>query len=182
MKISVIFGLLILLIDRLVKILILNHFTLGEVRSFLPGILQLTYARNTGMAFGFLGGHQWIPLVLTPLILIGLGILLVKKMFPCPVCRMGLVAVMAGGLSNWVDRIAYGYVVDMFEFTFIRFAVFNVADIFITVGGIVFLVAYFLAEARAMKAKETEQTEEVEEQEAQEEAEEQPEQAEPTSE
>ena len=181
MKIGVLLGLLIFLIDRLVKILILNNFALGEVRSFLPGLLQLTYARNTGMAFGFLGGHQWIPLVLTPLILVGLGILLVKKMFPCQICRLALVAVMAGGLGNWVDRIAYGYVVDMFEFTFIRFAVFNVADIFITVGGIVFLVAYFSSEMRAMKAKGTEQTEEVEEQEKQE-GQEQEEQAESSSE
>ena len=164
MKVSVIFGLLVFLIDRVVKILILNNFALGETRSFLPGILQLTYTRNTGMAFGFLGGHQWIPLVLTPLILIGLGILLAKKMFPCRVCRLGLVALMAGGFGNWVDRIAYGYVVDMFEFTFIRFAVFNVADIFITVGGIVFLVAYFLSETRAMKEKGTESAEESSEQ------------------
>ena len=160
MKVSIAFGLLIFLIDRLVKILILNNLAPGEARSFLPGILQLTYARNTGIAFGFLGGHQWIPLVLTPLILIGLGVLLAKKIIACPVCRLGLIAVMAGGLGNWVDRIAYGYVVDMFEFTFMRFAVFNIADIFITLGGIVFLVAYFLSEMRAMKEKGTESTEE----------------------
>ncbi|MCL2589049.1 MAG: signal peptidase II [Oscillospiraceae bacterium] len=165
MILSVIFFLLAFLLDRAVKMFVLNNFVLGETRGFIPGILQLTYAQNTGVAFGFLANHQWIPLVLTPLIMIGLGVLLWKNVFPCPVCRLALVAVMAGGLSNWIDRIAYGFVVDMFETVFMRFAIFNVADIFITVGGGVFLVAYFLKELRTMRenkgseSTEPEQTE-----------------------
>ena len=139
--------------DRLLKMYMIEHFALGETRDFIPGILQLTYFQNTGMAFSMLQNHQWVPMVFTPLLLLGLGVLLFRGAFPCNVQRLGLVAVMAGGLGNWVDRLLYGFVVDMFEPVFIRFAVFNIADIFITLGGIVFLVAFAVNEWKKEKAK-----------------------------
>jgi len=151
MLISLLFGLGIFAVDRIVKLWVVNSFALGEVRAFLPGLLQFRYVQNTGMAFGFLTGHQWIFLVLTPLILGVLGVLIAKGMFPCPVQRLAIVAVMAGGFGNWVDRLVYGAVIDMFEPTFMRFAVFNVADIFIVVGGITFAVAYIVDEWRKEK-------------------------------
>ena len=162
LRASLIFGLGILLLDRFVKVYVLHAFALGEVRPFIPGLLQLRYTQNTGMAFGFLGGFQWIPLVLTPLILVFLGWLLVRDSFPCPVQRLSMVSVMAGGFGNWADRLLYGFVVDMFEPTFVRFAVFNVADIFITMGVFVFIVAYLQAEWRAQQARRRGQAEPAE--------------------
>lgn len=146
------FALGVFVLDRVVKAWILANFTWGEVRPFIPGLVQLRYTRNTGMAFSFLAEHQWVPMILVPLTLIGLGFVLYKRMFPCPVQQFCIAAVIAGGLGNWVDRILYGYVVDMFEFLFIRFAVFNVADIFITLSAPVFFIAYIAGERR----KETE--------------------------
>lgn len=153
MLISLLIALAVLTSDRLVKMYILTNFNLGETRNFIPGILQLTYHQNTGMAFSMLQNHQWILMVLTPLLLLGLGVLLFRGMFPCRVQQWGLVALLAGGLGNWVDRLLYGFVVDMFEPVFIRFAIFNVADIFITVGGIVFMVAFVVSEWRKEQAK-----------------------------
>ena len=156
---SVVFAAGILLTDRLVKSYILSQFSLGEVRDFIPGVLQLTYVRNPGIAFSFLAGQPWIPLVLTPILLLVVGVLLVRNIFPCPVQRLALVSVMAGGLSNWIDRLAYGHVVDMFATVFMNFAIFNVADIFITLGGITFFVAYVVSERKKSKAKPEEQPE-----------------------
>ena len=48
--------------------------------------------------------------------------------------------IVAGAIGNCIDRILYGYVVDMFEFEFMNFPVFNVADIFITLFGILFCI------------------------------------------
>ena len=158
MKVGLLLALVIFLGDRLLKVFILNNFALGEVQSFIPGLVQLTYVRNTGMAFGFLTNQQWIPLVLTPLILIGLAYLLFRKFFTCRWQQIALLAVMAGGLANWIDRLAYGYVVDMFELVFMRFAVFNIADIFVSLGGIGFLVAIFVSEMRRKKETATEET------------------------
>jgi len=159
MLISLLLGFGIFAVDRVVKLWVVNSFALGEVRAFLPGVLQLRYVQNTGMAFGFLAEHPWIFLVLTPLILGALGVLVAKNMFPCPVQRFAIVAIMAGGLGNWVDRLVYGAVIDMFEPTFMRFAVFNVADMFIVVGGIVFVIAFTLDERGKTQEKQKAQTE-----------------------
>ena len=48
--------------------------------------------------------------------------------------------IAGGAIGNLIDRIFYGYVVDMFMFDFVDFAIFNVADIFITLGGIAIIV------------------------------------------
>ena len=139
-------------LDRVVKMWTLANFALGEARPLIPGVIQLRYVRNTGVAFSFLADHQWILMLIIPLMLIGLGIALAKGVFPCPVQKIALVAVMAGGFGNLLDRILYGHVVDMFEFLFMNFAVFNVADIFITIGAPVLFIAYVLGEWRKEKA------------------------------
>ena len=54
-----------------------------------------------------------------------------------------LILVAAGALGNAIDRVAHGFVVDMFDFRLIHFPVFNVADIFICAGGVLF-VLYFM--------------------------------------
>ena len=140
-------------LDRVVKMWILANFALGEVRPLIPGFIQLRYVRNTGMAFSFLADAPWVFLIFVPLMLIALGIALWKGVFPCPVQKIALVAVMAGGFGNLLDRILYGYVVDMFDFVFMNFAVFNVADIFITIGAPVLFIAYVLDERRKEKIK-----------------------------
>jgi lipoprotein signal peptidase len=60
--------------------------------------------------------------------------------------RIGAGMLLGGAIGNALDRAAAGYVVDMFEFVFIRFAVFNVADIFITFGGLLFCLHVLLKE------------------------------------
>jgi len=154
------FAIGVFALDRIVKIWVLANFTMGEVRPFIPGFVQFRYTRNTGMAFSFLADHQWVFLVFVPLVLIGLGVAFKRGAFPCFVQQLALVAVMAGGFGNWVDRILYGSVVDMFEFTFMRFAIFNVADIFITCGAILFFIAYLVGEHRK-KDQVTQVTEET---------------------
>jgi len=146
------FALGVLVLDQAVKLWVLANFALGEARAFIPGVLQLRYVRNTGIAFSFLEGQQWILMVITPLPLIAMVVLLAKRVFSCKVQQFAVAAVLAGGLSNWIDRIVHGAVIDMFEPTFMRFAVFNVADIFITCGAIVFFVAYVIEENRKKKA------------------------------
>jgi len=160
------FALGIIALDQILKAWVLANFALGEVRPFIPGLLQLRYTQNTGMAFSFLAGHAWVPLILTPLLLIGLGFCLWKKMFPCKVQQLALAAVMAGGLSNWIDRLIHGFVVDMLDPVFMRFAVFNLADCFITLGGIVFFVAYLLSEHRKKQGQEEQEVQTEPEQEA----------------
>ena len=152
-KIALVLG--IIIVDRLVKHHVFTNFTLGEMRNFIPGLIDLTYHQNTGMAFSFLNNHQWVPMLMAPMLIIGLAIALFKGVFPSKIQQFALLAIMAGGFSNWMSRIMYGFVVDMFSFAFVRFAVFNVADIFITCGAILFGISYLLEE-RKRKKDETE--------------------------
>ena len=149
----IIFVLVIILGDQLLKWYIVNNFALGETAPLIPGLIQLTYFQNTGVAFGFLRDQQWIPMVLNPIVIIGLCLLMVRGLISGKVQRWAMTAVIGGALGNLIDRFVYGFVVDMFDFLFVRFAIFNIADIFITLGGITFLIAYLIDELRANRAK-----------------------------
>jgi signal peptidase II len=111
-------------------------------RVLIPGILRLTYVENTGAAFSILRGSRTFFLILTAIsLMLGFYALLFVK-----IRRVGFWAlsfVMAGAIGNMLDRIRFGYVIDMFEPIFVRFAIFNVADIFLTLGGIT-LALYIL--------------------------------------
>jgi len=153
----------VILGDQLLKHYILTNFAVGDVAPFIPHILQLTHFQNTGIAFGFLQNHQWIPFVLTPILLLGLGMLLFRRVVTHPLQRLAITGGMAGGLSNWIDRILHGFVVDMFEPIFINFAVFNIADTFIVLGGFVFIIGFFLEERQKKAAQPPSPTESADE-------------------
>ncbi len=127
--------------DQITKALVVARIALYADVPFLPGILQLTYVQNNGAAFSSFSGQQWlfalIFLVFTGLIL---WEYFRKKAGFTPFERWCIAAVYGGGLANMIDRIRLGYVVDMFETTFVDFPVFNVADCFITCGCILVMV------------------------------------------
>ena len=151
---SGLFALVIVLIDQAVKLWVLANFTVGEVRPFIPNILQFHYYQNTGMAFGLLAGHPWFFIASRPLLLTVFAVFLVKvNIFPHRLQQFALIAVMAGGFSNWIDNIAHGFVIDMFEPTFMSFAIFNVADSFITVGVAIILTTFIFSEVRKNRVK-----------------------------
>lgn len=152
----IVFALVIILGDQLLKWHIMNTLALGETAPLIPGVIQLTYFQNTGVAFGFLRDHQWIPTVLNPIIILGLILLLVRGVITAKVQRWAMTAVIAGALGNVIDRFIHGFVVDMFDFLFVRFAIFNIADIFITLGGATFIIAYLTDEIQAARAKKAE--------------------------
>ena len=131
---------LIVVIDQYVKYWVSNNIGLGgeDVRTIIPGILGLVNIRNDGAAFGFLSGGRFI-LIAGVLVVVAI-ILLATKAIKNPAARWALVMITAGGVGNAIDRVINGYVQDMFKTLFTDFAIFNVADIFITVGGILFII------------------------------------------
>ena len=105
----------------------------------IPGILGLTFLENTGAAFGFLASAQQGRIFLTiASALLMAAILWYYNNIPEGkkywLVRVPVILVFAGGLGNLIDRIALGHVRDMLEFLFIRFPIFNLADVFITTG------------------------------------------------
>ena len=106
-------------LDQLVKYLVVQNIPLGEHVPFLPCILDLTYVQNTGAAFSLFSDHTWILALISALALL-----------------------LAGAVGNLIDRALQGYVVDMFHVLFMEFAVFNVADICVVVGGFAAVIYY----------------------------------------
>ena len=131
--------------DQFTKYLTVAGIALGERIPFIPGFLRFTYARNYGAAFSSLQDQQW----LFALIFVAFTAMLIYEYFKN---SMGftvlehwcIAAIYGGGLGNMIDRVRYGYVVDMIETTFIEFPVFNVADCFITCGCIAMMVSLVL--------------------------------------
>jgi len=127
----------VFLLDRLSKARALDHL-FGRPVQVLP-FFQLTYAENTGVAFGMFHGNNIFFIV------VSVGLITALLFFRKRIQGYGLVAgtglslVLAGALGNLYDRIAYGFVVDFFDFSFFP-AVFNVADSSITAGA--FLMAF----------------------------------------
>lgn len=138
-----------------------KHWTvevLKEVGSMevIPGFLALTYAENKGAAFSMLSGARWFFIVVAAIFIGILWYMYKKNYFTTWWSKLGAVMIVAGTVGNAIDRVRYGYVVDMFEVLFIKFAIFNVADIFITVGAVFFLLYMFVTEFDDKKKKETE--------------------------
>ena len=131
--------------DQLTKYLTVANIALGEHVAFLPGVIRFTYLRNTGAAFSSFEGQQWLFALIFVLFT---GLLLweyFKKPLPFSnLERWCIAAIYGGGLGNMIDRLRFGYVVDMIETEFMDFPVFNVADCFITCGCIAMMVSLFL--------------------------------------
>ena len=131
---------LLIVLDQLVKWAIVSNIKLGEVKGFIPSIMSLTYLQNTGAAFSILENQQWLFTIITLLVIGGAIWYLIKNIKGSFWLISGLTLIIAGGLGNFIDRLRQGFVVDMFQFDFINFAVFNVADTYLTFGVLIMLL------------------------------------------
>lgn len=115
--------------------------------------LNLTYQENTGAAFSILRDKQLFLIILTSIIILGVIILMVTKRVKKPIYIWSFALIVAGGVGNLIDRIAYGYVVDFVDVRIIKFAVFNFADICAVTGTIMLIVFYIVDEIKTSKAR-----------------------------
>ncbi len=123
---------LLLGVDRLTKRLTLEFLTKQDI--IVAPYLHLRYVQNTGAAFGIMQGGNLLLIVITLLII---GYLLKNWRELCaygPLVKWGLVLILGGALGNLYDRISLGFVVDFIDLRV--WPVFNAADSFITVGGV----------------------------------------------
>lgn len=131
-------AILILIADQGLKYWVTVNIALdtGHV-TLIPGVLGLTNIHNNGAAFSMLEhAPHWIFIIFT-LVFAAIAVFCLRRnVVHGKVGRWSVVLVLAGAVGNCIDRILSGYVVDMFNFLFVRFAVFNLADVFIVVAGI----------------------------------------------
>jgi signal peptidase II len=131
--------------DHATKYLAVVHLSERPTQSFLADTVRLDYAENAG---GFLSlGADWSPamrlallVVLTSVMLSGMAIIAIRRRWQ-GTRLLGAAILIAGGLSNLVDRVATGVVVDFLNVGLgpVRTGIFNIADVAI-LGGAALLV------------------------------------------
>ena len=140
MAVVIIVAVFLTALDQFSKYLAVSKLKPLENVTVIDGFFDLTFVENRGAAFGILNGQRWFFILITIAVTIGVLIYLVKAVKKNEVpkfLRFSIVLILAGAWGNAIDRLFRGYVVDYFEFTFINYPVFNVADIYVVVGTIV---------------------------------------------
>ena len=135
---------IILIGDQWLKYWVTVNITLstGEA-ALIPGVVKLVNIHNSGAAFGFLSDAayaRWLFLGIAALFIIVIVVVLAKHLFKSRFANWCAVMALAGAVGNCIDRALYGYVVDMFKVEFMDFAVFNVADVFLVVACLAFVI------------------------------------------
>lgn len=140
-------AVLVLILDQGLKYWVTVNITLdtGSIQ-LIPGVLELVNIHNSGAAFGILhgGGWRWV-FVIIALAFIVIAVYAIRRgLIKGAVGRWAVVGMLSGAIGNCIDRVLYGYVVDMFKPTFLEGtflgAIFNVADMFISCCGILFCI------------------------------------------
>lgn len=130
-------------LDQLTKQLIASTMNVGESITLLEGFLSIASHRNQGGAWGIFYGEMTIFYIIT----IGAGVLFyfltkdinfnTKRLYSIAIALM-----IAGGVGNFIDRLIFKEVIDFIDFIIFGydFPTFNVADICLVIGVIIFAI------------------------------------------
>lgn len=137
--------LILITIDQVLKAIVVNQAILPDAK--------IDYIKNFGGAFG-IGGDSTLFFVLVNIVVLGIIIkfILSQKDRVDRKTSISFTLILAGGISNVIDRIARGCVVDYIDITkYFKFPVFNIADIYIVIGWIMLficIIIYWYKEVR----------------------------------
>ena len=141
----------VIALDQLTKYFVRANMQPADSIPVIGNWLRILYVRNTGTAFSMFAGNKWITVVLTSVLIAACIVFVIKEAASgSKVTAILLTFVIAGGVSNLIDRLTLGYVTDMISCG--SFAVFNVADIGVTCGCFL-TVIYLLLEMRSESGK-----------------------------
>lgn len=128
--ISIVIGIVVL--DQAFKIWLQN---IGEI-AIVPGILKFKLSQNTSAAYG-IGSNSTLTYVATNVVILGVifKFITTQNAFVDTKLKVFLSFILAGGISNVIERMIRGYVTEFIDFSeAINFPIFNLADIFIIIG------------------------------------------------
>ncbi len=134
---------LVVVLDQITKALVRSALTPGQPVCLIPHVMDLSLVYNTGAAFSVGEGKGLLFVVVCAVILAACLYEVVREKDMPAYLVACLGCVCGGGVGNAIDRVVEGRVTDFFATTFMDFAVFNVADIFITCGVIAAVVMWW---------------------------------------
>jgi signal peptidase II len=139
---SLLICILLVAVDQITKYLAVSYLKDGQPFVIWKDVFQLEYLENRGAAFGIFQNQQWFFYIGTILVIF----FVIRFYLQIPVTnrflwlRACMILLLAGAIGNLIDRVRYQYVVDFLYFKWIDFPVFNVADCYVVVACIGFLL------------------------------------------
>jgi len=142
---AVIVGMLLIL-DQWTKYLVDSGMYLHQSFAVIPGLLNITYVRNPGAAFGFLSGFS-ASLRIAFFVSVGVAAIVLivyylkKYRVQDPLLASSLSLILGGAAGNLIDRVRFGEVIDFIDFHIAghHWPAFNVADSAISIGAVLLL-------------------------------------------
>ncbi len=125
--------------DQVIKYLVITNLKPDGVIQAIPGWLNFIYLENKGAAFGSFQGYTWILTVVTAILIAASLFIMIFYQRHTFFSRAAAILIIGGGIGNLIDRILLGYVVDYIQVSFFP-PVFNLADCFVVVGVLFFLL------------------------------------------
>jgi len=146
----IILILILIGLDQLSKYLIATNMNIHDSIKLIENFFYITYVRNDGAGFSILSGQRYL-LILVSLIAACVFVYFLYKSKD-KIEKLLCSFIIAGALGNLSDRLFYGSVVDFLDFKILGYdyPVFNVADIFITVGIILYIIYLYLHDRKVI--------------------------------
>ena len=133
-------SILIISIDQYTKHLAVENLKGMPPKYVIDNIFLLTYTENTGIAFGLFKNSKYFIIGLTIIISAALIYFLLKNPSIDKYLKISLSIIVGGAVSNLIDRLLRGYVIDFLDFRI--WPVFNVSDVFVVTG--TFILTYYI--------------------------------------
>ena len=136
---------LLIALDQWAKSMAYNTLRVNGPLVLIKGVFELLYSENRGAAFGILQGKQWFFFLVAAAVVIAVLVFVAKlpsgnRYLPL---YISMVLLLSGAVGNLIDRAVRGFVVDFFYFSLIDFPIFNVADIYVSVGMVILALLIF---------------------------------------
>ena len=154
--ITTIIAVILIAVDRITKNWAAQALASGDI-AVIDKVLYLRYTENTGVAFSMFSDNRWVLVGITSVMLIVALAFFLSGKIKDKLELFALSLIIAGGVGNLIDRLSLGYVIDFIDVRIINFAIFNVADMCITIGAILVCIAAFAAEKREKREQESKQ-------------------------
>lgn len=138
---------LLILIDQISKLIVSKYLVNSDI-ILIPKFLTFTYIKNFGAAFGILEGKRVFFIIITVVVSSYLVYELIKSNNKLNI--MSLILIVSGILGNFIDRVVFGYVRDFISFSIFN-PVFNIADSFIVIGVIIYIINMFVGDKNESK-------------------------------
>ena len=133
-------AILLILLDQTVKFFVAEGLSQTASIAIIPHVVNFIYVKNTGAAFSMFSDKTVILGLVSIVFCIGVICLWFMKREKHFMLELSLALLFSGAFGNAIDRIFRGYVVDFIETAFIKFPVFNIADIAITFGTVCLMI------------------------------------------